>query len=138
MSKRVLVAEDDAAIRKLLVRVLARDGFEIDAVSNGSDALDRISITAYDAIVLDLMMPDINGFDVLSWIRSERPDLAKKLIVITAVSEQEMRHVRAEDVCAVLKKPFDIEDVTRTVRACAGEPETADGAVIDGWSPETA
>ncbi|HJT17925.1 MAG TPA: response regulator, partial [Thermoanaerobaculia bacterium] len=68
--------------------------------------------------VLDLMMPDISGFDVLRWIRTERPEIAKKLIVITAASDRETRHIRAGEVCAVLRKPFDLGEVTATLRTC--------------------
>ena len=118
MAKRVLVAEDDAAIRKLLVRVFAREGFDVDAASNGREAIDLIGKTFYDGVVLDLMMPDISGFDVLRWIRTERPEIAKKLIVITAASDRETRHIRAGEVCAVLRKPFDLGEVTATLRTC--------------------
>ena len=135
----MLVAEDDAAIRRLLVRVLARAGFDTEAVTNGRDAIDRIAATAYDVILLDLMMPGVNGFDVLQWVRLERPEAAKRFVVLTAVAEREMRHLQASEVCAVIRKPFELDDITKTVRSCAGEAEPAgESPPINGLSPETA
>ena len=133
--KRILVVEDDSAIRKLVLRVLAREGYEIEAVSNGRDAIACMEDNAYDAIVLDLMMPHVSGFDVLTRLRREKPDLLKKLIVITAAAERDTREIREGDVCAIVRKPFELEELIQIVRRCAGETEPIAG--IDPAGPLT-
>ena len=119
MSKRILIAEDDRAIQRLILRVLDREGYEIQTASNGQEAMTCIGSQDYDAVVMDLMMPGLSGFDVLARLRSEKPDVLKHLIVITAAAERETRKIPAADVCAIVRKPFDLQQLIDTVRKCA-------------------
>ena len=121
MAKRVLIAEDDTAIQKLIFRVLSRAGFEAETVSNGREAIARIESGAYDALVLDLMMPHTSGFDVVEWLERERPQIAKKSIVITAAAERDTRRIRESEVYAIIRKPFDLQKLVDTVRHCLAE-----------------
>jgi len=119
VSKRVLVAEDDSAIRNLLLRVLGRAGFEIETVTNGRDAIARLSAQLYDVVVLDLMMPEASGFDVLAWVRREKPEVGKKLVIVTAAADRDTRQIAEEEVFAIIRKPFDIADLVSCVRSVA-------------------
>jgi CheY-like chemotaxis protein len=119
VSKRVLVAEDDSAIRNLLLRVLGRAGFEIEAVTNGRDAIARLTAQPYDGVVLDLMMPEASGFEVLAWVRREKPEVGKKLVVVTAAADRDTRRIAEGEVFAIIRKPFDIADLVTCVRSAA-------------------
>ena len=119
MSKRVLVAEDDSAIRNLLLRVLGRAGFEIEAVTNGRDAIARLTAEPYDGVVLDLMMPEASGFEVLAWVRQEKPEVGKKLVIVTAAADRDTRRIAEGEVFAIIRKPFDIADLVTCVRSAA-------------------
>jgi len=119
VSKRVLVAEDDSAIRNLLLRVLGRAGFDIEAVTNGRDAIAHLTVQPYDAVVLDLMMPEASGFEVLAWIRREKREVGKKLVVVTAAADRDTRQIAEGDVFAIIRKPFDIADLVTCVRSAA-------------------
>ena len=84
---RILVAEDDEPIRVLVSTVLTREGYHVDAAENGAVAVERIKAAAYDALILDFMMPVMNGLQVLDWLKRERAGTAKScVIVLTAAS----------------------------------------------------
>lgn len=132
MAKKVLVAEDDAAIRKLVLRVLEREGFQTETVTNGRDAIACIEKCAYDAVILDLMMPSLSGFDVVARLRRDYPQLLKKVVVITAAVERDTRAIREGEIGAVIRKPFELEELIATVRKCVADP-----APCDGLDPDT-
>src|SRR6266699_758623 len=81
---RVLVVDDDESIRLLIHRLLARSGFAVETASDGGVALDMISKDGYDALVLDLMMPHIDGFTVLRQLIETNPELVSRTVVATA------------------------------------------------------
>jgi len=117
--KRALVCEDDAPIRALVTRIVQREGFDVDAVIDGGDALAKIESDGYDLIVLDLMMPRVDGLEVIRRLRYERPAHLKHAIVMTAATDNVAAFV--EPVCTILSKPFDIDRLAKAVRACAKE-----------------
>lgn len=82
--KRILVVDDDNAILRLLLALFSRENYEVDTAVGGKEALAKIARTLYDVIVLDLMMPDVNGFDVVAAL-SARADTARiPIMVVTA------------------------------------------------------
>jgi len=119
--KRVLVAEDDASILRLVTTVLNRAGYEVDTATNGCQALEKIERTPYDAVVLDLMMPGTSGFDVLTRLQVIDP-LHKFVIVMSAASRDLVAKALSLNVFAALHKPFDIDELTAAVRRCVAAP----------------
>ncbi len=111
---RVLVLDDDAAMRKLVSLLLGRAGYKVDTVTKGNDAITAIAAGQYTAILLDLMMPHEGGMTVMKHLRESQPDLLKRVIVMTAAPESVVRSA-AHDVFTVIKKPFDHDELTRTV-----------------------
>ena len=107
--------------------MLGRAGFEIEAVTNGRDAIERIAVDGYDVVVLDLMMPAANGFDVLAWMQREKPEAASKVVVVTAAAERDTRQIGEGAVFAIVRKPFDIAELIAAVRHAA-EQRTAERA----------
>lgn len=102
-----LVVEDDESVRHLLQVVLRRHCSSVDVAADGEEALAMVSARAYDVILLDLMLPKVNGFAVSDAIDA----LPKKprLIVLSAISRYFMDRFSEETV--VLQKPFDIDAV---------------------------
>lgn len=123
--KRILAAEDDASILRLVTAVLRRAGYEVDTAANGRDALERIERTQYDAVVLDLMMPGSSGFDVLARLQITDPQ-HKFVIIMSAASPDVVAGAACPNVFAALHKPFEIDELTAAVRACiaAGSSST--------------
>ncbi|HEY2321960.1 MAG TPA: response regulator, partial [Thermoanaerobaculia bacterium] len=82
--KRALVVDDDAAIRILVAKILRRHGFEVDAVPDGAAAIEHLMQHDYAVVVLDLMMPRIDGFGVIHYIADHAPQMFERIIVMTA------------------------------------------------------
>lgn len=115
---RALVADDDAGIRVLIHRILTRSGFDVDMVRDGAEAIEHIIQTQYDVIVLDLMMPRIDGFAVMEYLHRNRPDLLSRVLVTTAYGATGLERVRSfVDSC--IEKPFEIGALAQKARAIA-------------------
>ena len=108
--ERVLVADDDAALRNLLVLICRRAGFEVDIAGDGTQALQAIAKTEYLLVVLDLQMPNTNGFDVVEALRARqrRPSV----IVLTALPPSAVVGLDPAVVQAIVRKPFDVDLLT--------------------------
>lgn len=103
--------------RGMVRSVLHHEGFVVDEVASGNEAIARISERAYDAVVLDMMMRDGSGHDVLHVLASTRPDV-KCVVVVSAASLAMIDEVSDVNVQAKLRKPFDITDLVAAVRLC--------------------
>lgn len=118
----VLVVEDDAPIRALLEAVLHRSGKECDLATDGRVALTKLASRPYDVILLDLLLPDISGFEILRHLKRTQPTLLSRIIVITAAAESPVvdRHELDETWC-VFRKPLDIDDLVSEIDDCAAQ-----------------
>src|SRR5687767_5870953 len=100
----VLIVDDNEATLTLMTALLHRES-AIDAAASGRDALERLRTKNYDAVILDLRMPDMDGFAVLDFLQSEREDMLRRTIVCTAsLMKSEMARVSNYQVCAVIAK----------------------------------
>ena len=115
----VLVVEDDPSPRRLFLAVLQRDGLQCDCAADGAEAIAKLRREQYCAVVLDLLLPRGNGFEVLQFIRSERSDTLRRVIVTTSADAATLQHFDARDIWALLLKPVDIQEFAGIVRACA-------------------
>jgi DNA-binding response OmpR family regulator len=122
MPGRVLVVDDDESIRVLIQRLLSKHGFFVETASDGGAALDMISKDGYDALVLDLMMPRVDGFTVLRQLIATKPELVAKTVVATAYPK-DVASRQLNEVCRVIIKPFDTGELVDAVSACAGNVE---------------
>jgi DNA-binding response OmpR family regulator len=122
---RVLIVEDDPPTQVLLGALLGREGIESDRVGDGDSALRAIERRSFDVILLDLLMPHVNGFEVLRTLARSRPALMKSIIVITAAADSTWGGcAEIQQVRCVLRKPLDIDDVVAEVLACLAGRET--------------
>jgi CheY-like chemotaxis protein len=114
--KRILVVDDDDAIRALLLTILRRRGFAVDVARNGAEALERLGRCSYAVMLLDLMMPVINGWEVLERLSQTPAEMRPVVIVLTAGTEP--RDLKADLVSGTVRKPFDVELLLDSVTAC--------------------
>lgn len=114
--KRILVVEDDDAIRALLFTVLRRRGFSVDASPNGADAIDRFSRCVYALVLLDLMMPVMTGYDFLAELK--RRALSHRPLVFVLSAGGTTDNLPSDIVTGTFRKPFDIELLVDTISAC--------------------
>jgi DNA-binding response OmpR family regulator len=114
---RVLIVEDDDAIATPLAKGLEREGLDAERVETGTDALDRSLAVAFDVVLLDLGLPDRDGFDVCRELRA-RSDVP--IIVVTARSEEVDRVVGLElGADDYIVKPFGLRELVARIRAVA-------------------
>lgn len=119
MGAKVLVSDDDVALRTLITRLLQRhDHFEVESARDGVEAIEKLDHDGYDAVLLDLMMPRVDGFGVLDYLREHHPDILKRVIVMTASSDEQVARVDRSAVCGVVRKPFDIHEFIHYVKNC--------------------
>lgn len=126
-TQQVLVVEDDPALRALFRTLLEKNGFSVACAENGRLALEQLQQADFKAIVLDLMMPELSGFDVLRIVSERRPSLLSQTIVTTGVSEKRLRDLDGVGIYSLIRKPFDIQELVSTVKRCAAQPNHGDG-----------
>ena len=114
----ILVVEDDPAIRRLVSMVLLRQGYRVDLAADGLEAVLKLGVSDYDVIVLDLMMPNLDGFTFLNTLSEADPQRLRKVIVTSAASPAVIRERMSGSPFHVLPKPFDITELIDRVRTC--------------------
>ncbi len=114
----VLVVEDDPAIRRLLMLVLQREGYTVKVASDGLEAVLELGLHDYAVIVLDLMMPNLDGFTFMSTLAEHDPDRLKRVIVTSAASPAIIRERMEGQPFSLLPKPFDLRELVERVAAC--------------------
>ena len=114
----VLVVEDDPAIRRLVTMVLQRQGYRLEAAADGLEAVLKLGVCEYDVIVLDLMMPNLDGFTFLNTLAENEPDRLRSVIVTSAASPAVIRERMKGGPFRLLPKPFDIHELVATVESC--------------------
>lgn len=113
---KLLIAEDNKDISKALVTLLEKQGYSVDTVFNGIDALDYVRLGNYDGIILDIMMPGMDGIEVLKTVRQEK--FTTPILMLTAKGELYDR-VAGLDAGAddYLPKPFAAVELISHIRA---------------------
>ena len=115
---RILLVEDDELLGSGLDDALTRAHYAHEWVRDGRSALELLKTVAYDLLILDLMLPDIGGEDVLDYLEETQPKYLRRVIITTA-SPRKMRKDFLERICRILAKPFDIHEFLLIARECA-------------------
>lgn len=115
-AKRVLLVDDDPTIRELLGTVLRRRDLLVDEATDGSEALGLLKENSYAVVLLDLLMPNVDGFAVLDDLGSaiSRP----VVLVITGADRSLIKQLDAQRIHGIVRKPLDPEDLADLVVAC--------------------
>ena len=116
---RILVVDDDAAVREMLTRVLVDEGYLVWAAADGTAALEIAAAAKVDLVLLDLNLPGKSGWDTFEKLTAENPRLA--VIIITARSNQLFTALGA-GVGALLEKPLDFPKLLQTISRLLAEP----------------
>ena len=115
---RVLVVDDEAAIRALVAKIIERAGYVVDTARDGREAIDILQESSYDVLVIDLMMPNVDGYGVVDFLR-ERGGPQPAVILVTAADSAAVRKLDGALVHSVLRKPFDIDVLADLIAAAA-------------------
>ena len=117
--KRVLVVDDDAVIRELLEKTLSAYELTVDVADGGERAVELLSENHYAVVLLDLMMPGIDGFSILDRIGSGEVISPPVVLVVTAADRAIVERLDAQRIHGIIRKPFDPDEIARLVVACA-------------------
>ena len=116
MAKRVLLAEDEPNIVESLKFLLGRAGFDVTVRMNGREALDAALTNPPDVMLLDVMLPEIDGFEVLSRLRAQGNGASPPVIMLTAKGQRADRErALASGADLFISKPFSNADLMRAV-----------------------
>ena len=116
-SKRILIVDDDAATRELIGSVLRRRELTVDEAEDGVEALELLKEHRYAVVLLDLLMPNVDGFGVIENL--ETAISTPVVLVITGADRSLIRKLDPRRIHGVVNKPFDAEDLATLVVACA-------------------
>lgn len=115
---RILVADDDQSIRQLLGTIIQREGFHVDLVSDGTEAIEKLKAHQYAVILLDLMMPRLDGFEVIEYLKNHHGSIKPVVLVISAYADQRFKQVDPDVVAGVIRKPFEVAELGSMIRLC--------------------
>lgn len=122
---RILLAEDERSLARALVRILEKNNYAADAVFNGEDALAYLETGGYDAAILDIMMPKMDGITVLKTLRQQGNPIP--VIMLTAKAEVDGKVLGLDSGANdYLTKPFDTRELLARLRAVTRNQNTAD------------
>ena len=110
-TKRVLIVDDDKSILRFFTLILQRKGYLTDTAETGKEALEKISSQFYDVALIDVVLPDMNGLDLLKRI----PSNTKKIVMTGAASEENYKKAQTEGVDTYLLKPIKPEELLRII-----------------------
>jgi CheY-like chemotaxis protein len=116
--RRVLIVDDDPDIRLLLATALRQKALIIEEATDGREAIERLKQNAYSVVLLDLMMPHVDGLSVLDAIKTDLPN-PPVVLVVTGASRSLIEQVDTARIHGVIRKPFDPIEVAAIVAACA-------------------
>ena len=120
--RKILVIDDDLAIRVLLQAVLRRMKFEVELAEDGSVGLEKLRRNGrFDLILLDLMMPKINGYEFIEKVSHEYSDGRPHIIVFTAAGKRGVDKIPPNTICNSILKPFDLEKFIEMITDCLNQ-----------------
>lgn len=123
---RILLAEDERALSKAIVKIFEKNNYSVDAVYDGQSALDYLELGCYDVAVLDIMMPKMDGITVLKTVRAAGNQIP--VLMLTAKAEIEDRVLGLDSGANdYLPKPFDMRELLARIRSITRgrtEPDT--------------
>ena len=118
---RALVVEDDPAIRRLVEKLLSRHRIHIDSASDGRIAIQKLRDKTYSVIILDLMIPEVSGFEVIEFLKTSTHRIP--VAVVSAVSQQALTKLDLDIVKVVISKPFDVDEFTKAILTLCNDEE---------------
>jgi len=115
--KKILIVDDEVSIAKTVKLILETEGFETKAVFSGEDCLKKIEEEPFDLVLLDIMMPKMNGWQVVEEIRKKHPTLKVAFLTVIKYSDAVKEKLEKSGLSECISKPFENEDLVRRVKA---------------------
>ncbi len=126
----VLVADDNVPTRTLITALLQKD-FTVDEAGDGAEAIEKLRTKSYAAVLLDLLMPGMDGYAVLEFLQTHDPGMLRRVLVVTAaLTRKDRARTQQYRVFNAISKPFDVDALLGAVRECAGESPSSLGSLL--------
>lgn len=111
---KALVVDDDVQIRTLISTILRRERYDVDQAEDGAVAISKLGDNGYDIVLLDLMMPKVDGLGVIAYLEKNQPQAMSHVVVMTAFTRSAVERIGF--ACPILAKPFDLDRLMSLVR----------------------
>jgi CheY-like chemotaxis protein len=118
-AKRVLIVDDDRDVRNILGSVLRQRGLDVTVAADGREALAALREHPFAVMVLDLLMPEADGFEVLDELYRSDPKALPVVLVLTGAENPIVERLDPDRIQGIVRKPFDPEELAAVVLACA-------------------
>jgi len=116
IKKRILHVDDEVDTLKVVKTILEKEGFEVESVESGKGALDQIKLDNFNLIILDVMMPDMSGWDLFTQVTKIRPEYNVIFLTVLEISEERLKQLREHGIKDYIMKPFDRDDLVTRVK----------------------
>jgi CheY-like chemotaxis protein len=116
--RTVLLVEDDPDTARLTSELVQDLGYQVTLAATGREALQHLAIGEYAAIVLDLVLPDLDGFEILEHLRQKNSPALRHVIVITGMPDRYIDRLDRDQICAVLQKPITPAELSQMLQRC--------------------
>jgi CheY-like chemotaxis protein len=115
MKTHVLIVDDEKDFLDIIAERIRSRGMAVTATTSAEDALDLVKKRSYDVVIMDFMMPELDGFTALKLMKAERPGM--QIILLTAdVSDEKRIEARALGALDVIEKPPDLQDLIQKIK----------------------
>ena len=119
----ILIVDDEAPIRSAVRRLLQRNGHDIVEACDGVEALELLAVRSVEMAIVDLMMPRMNGIELIDRMKSKYPETG--IVVISAYSDIRDLSTSQSNVVTILKKPFELQNLAEAVNLALGQRRSA-------------
>ena len=132
--RRLLIVDDDPMSTEVVAMLGRRLEMQVELAENGRDAIEKLATTRFDAIVLDLLMPGIDGFGVLEYLDRCQPEVLTRTIISSGLPEKYQERVAEYGICGVLPKPVNHDALLEMIEQCIqqqsaeSDPKRANGS----------
>ena len=116
----ILIVDDDAGVRKMLSSVLSDEGYIVEAVDNGKKAIRACEKSVFDVALIDIMLPDMKGTELLNKLKKKQPKMVRIIITGHPSLESAMKAVN-EKADGYLLKPFEVTDLLALIKRVYNE-----------------
>ena len=114
--RKILIIDDEPSVAKTVKFILDAEGFEASVVFSGEDGLKKIESEKFDLVLLDIMMPKVNGWQVFDELRKKHPDLKVAFLTVIRYSNAVKDKLEKDGLADFITKPFDNEDLVERVK----------------------
>jgi len=114
--KRILHVDDELDTLKVVKTILEAAGYEVVSVENGNGALKQVDLNGFDLLILDIMMPDMSGWDLFTRVGKIKPDYKVVFLSVLEISEEKLKQMKESGIMDYITKPFDDDDLVERVK----------------------